>query len=132
MRSRVYVTVGCPPVYPFYGQQQQRAAGLLLSAMRAGDIDRQLRAPCSRRRRSAARAGSVTLTAEGGGWTQILFAMRWLCMVLGQLTPVSIGSTCVESLHFKMERGVVVVSVWCSWSLDEGWHLSATTDMRLT
>jgi len=108
------------------------ACGLLLSALGARDIDRQLRAPCSRRRRAAARAGSVTLTAEGGGLTQILFAMRWLCMVLGQLTPVSIGSTCVESLHFKMERGVVVVSVWCSWSLDEGWHLSATTDMRLT
>jgi len=30
-----------------------RAAGLLLSALRAGYIDRQLRAPCSRRRRSA-------------------------------------------------------------------------------
>jgi len=39
-------------------------AGLLLSAPRTGDIDRQLRAPCSRRRRSAANAGGVTLTAD--------------------------------------------------------------------
>ena len=39
-------------------------AGLPLSAPRAGDIDRQLRAPCSRRRRSAANAGGVTLTAD--------------------------------------------------------------------
>jgi len=39
-------------------------AGLLLSAPRAGDIDRQLRAPCSRRRRSAANARGVTLTAD--------------------------------------------------------------------
>jgi len=47
-------------------QQQQRAAGLLLSALRAGDIDRYLRAPAPRanyrpaaRPRSAENAGSV-------------------------------------------------------------------------
>jgi len=56
-------------------------AGLLLSALQAGDIDRQLRAPVPRTsctatalssngaaaRRSAANAGSVMLTAEGRG-----------------------------------------------------------------
>ena len=36
----------------------------------AEDIDRQLRVPCSRRRRPAANAGSVTLRADGGGSTQ--------------------------------------------------------------
>jgi len=44
---------------------QQRAAGLLLWARRAGDIDRSLQqatAPCSAQR-SAANASSVTLSA---------------------------------------------------------------------
>jgi len=49
-------------------QQQRRAAGLLLSAVRAGDIDRQRREPApssngATARRSAAYAGIVTLTA---------------------------------------------------------------------
>jgi len=53
----------CPVIRP----QQRRAAGLLLSAVRVGDIDRQRRAASSSgaaARRSAANAGSVTLTAE--------------------------------------------------------------------
>jgi len=41
----------------------RRAAGLLLSAVRAGDIDRQRQAPgAQQQRRSAANASSVTLT----------------------------------------------------------------------
>jgi len=51
----------CPIIWP----QQRRAAGLLLSAVRAGDIDRQRR--CSNgaaARRSAVNAGSVMLAAE--------------------------------------------------------------------
>jgi len=57
MRSRVRVTVGYSSVCPVDRQQQRRAAGLLLSALRAGDIDidRQLRERCGRR---AAGAGS--------------------------------------------------------------------------
>ena len=56
MRSRVYVTVGCMSVGLSVAaiDGSRGAAGLLLSAMRAGDIDRQLRAPCSGRWRSAA------------------------------------------------------------------------------
>ena len=47
MRSRVYVTEECPSVrpsvYPSMGQlQQPAAAGLLLWARRAGDVDRLL------------------------------------------------------------------------------------------
>jgi len=38
-----------PSVYPIDLQQQRRAAGLLLIALRAGDIDRQLRARYGRR-----------------------------------------------------------------------------------
>jgi len=49
--SRVYVAVGCPSVRPsvcpINRPLQQRAAGLLLGAPRAGDIDRQRRAPGS-------------------------------------------------------------------------------------
>jgi len=51
-------------------QQQRRAAGLLPSAPRAGDIDRQRRAPSSNgaaTRRSAANADSVVMTAEARG-----------------------------------------------------------------
>ena len=49
MRSIVCVTVGCPSVCPFVcpiiRPQQRRAAALLLSAVRTGDIDRQRWAP---------------------------------------------------------------------------------------
>jgi len=54
-----------PFVRPIYRPLQQRAAGLLLWARRAGDIDRSLQqatAPCSAQR-SAANASSVTLSA---------------------------------------------------------------------
>jgi len=59
-----------PSICPTDQQQQQRPVGLLLSALRTGDIDRQPRALCHRRRRSAANAGSVLLRADGGGSTQ--------------------------------------------------------------
>jgi len=45
----------CPSVCPVDRQQQLRLAGLLLSALRAGDIDRLLRDQCGRR---AAGAGA--------------------------------------------------------------------------
>jgi len=69
MRSRVYDTVErvCPIIRP----QQRRAAGLLLSAERAVDIDRQRPAAAASQhgaaaRHSAANASSVTLTADVG------------------------------------------------------------------
>jgi len=47
MRRKTDVTVGTPSVYlsvcPIDRHQQRRPAGLLLSALLAGDIDRQLR-----------------------------------------------------------------------------------------
>jgi len=63
---------------PIIRPQQRRAAGLLLSAVRAGDIDRQWQAPDAQQqqrrmqkrqhraaaRRSAANEGSVMSTAE--------------------------------------------------------------------
>ena len=49
------------------GQLQRWPAGLLLSALWAGDIDRQLPGPRTSCRRRAANAGSVMLTAEGRG-----------------------------------------------------------------
>jgi len=74
MQSRVYETVERlsvrVSVCPIIGKQQRRAAGLLLRAVRAADIDRQPRAPSSNgaaARRSAANAGSVVSTAEGRG-----------------------------------------------------------------
>ena len=50
-------------VCPVDRQQQQCAAGLLQSALWAGDIDRQLRARCGRR--AAANEGSVTFATGG-------------------------------------------------------------------
>jgi len=71
MRIRVRVTVRCPSVRlsvcPIIRPQQRRAAGLLLSAVHAGHIDRQRRAPSSNgaaARRSAANAGSVMLQVD--------------------------------------------------------------------
>ena len=58
-----------PSICPIVRQPLWRAAGLLLSAPRAEDIDRQRRAPArssngAAARHSAANAGSVMLTAE--------------------------------------------------------------------
>ena len=39
----------CPPDCPIDRQQQRRPVGLLLSVLRAGDIDRQLQAYIGRR-----------------------------------------------------------------------------------
>jgi len=73
MWSRVYKTVRFPSVRqsvcPISRTQQRRAAGLLLSAVRAKDIDRQRRAPGSssaaaRGLGTAANADNVMLTAE--------------------------------------------------------------------
>ena len=74
MQSRVYEMVERlsvrVSVCPIIGKQQRRAAGLLLRAVRAADIDRQPRAPScngAAARRSAEYAGSVVSTAEGRG-----------------------------------------------------------------
>ena len=68
MRSRVYKTVRCPSVRqsvcPISRTQQRRAAGLLLSAVRAKDIDRQRRAPGSSS--AAARGRSTALSSKCG------------------------------------------------------------------
>jgi len=56
MRSQVYETVECPSVCTVIRSQPRRAAGLLLNAVRAADIDRQRRQPSAQqqRRRSTA------------------------------------------------------------------------------
>jgi len=69
----------CPSVHPYVCLSHrstaaaacnrfaaERLAGRRYRSIAAG----ALRAPCSRRRRSAANAGSVTLTVDVGGWTQ--------------------------------------------------------------
>jgi len=66
-----------PSICPIGRQRQRLPAGLLLSAMRAGDIDRQLRARCGRRAAGAGaqqqmRLASLTLRAkrQGSTWTR--------------------------------------------------------------
>jgi len=55
---------------PVYRPLQQRAAGLLLGAQQAGDIDRLLHGAFTAARGSAANASSVTFTAVVEGWIQ--------------------------------------------------------------
>jgi len=80
-RSGFYVTAGrssvCLSVCLSY-RPTTATAGLLRRALLAGDIDRQLRVPCWRRRRSAANAGSVMSKADGGGSTQTCSISRFL------------------------------------------------------
>jgi len=71
MRSKVCVTVGRLSVCPINRQQHRRPAGLLLSKLKAEDIDRQLAVGAVLQVTALNRkAGSVTLTADGGGSTQ--------------------------------------------------------------
>jgi len=53
-----------PSVCPVIRPQQRREAGLLLSAVQAGDIDRQRRAPCSNG--AAARGRRSALSSKHG------------------------------------------------------------------
>ena len=85
-RSGVRLSVSS--VCPIDRQQQRRPAGLLLSACRqiisiascgrraAGAV---LQAPCCGRRRSAANAGSIVLTADDGGSTHT--GLSWTSVI---------------------------------------------------
>ena len=69
IRSIKWSSVVRPSVRPIVRPQPRRAAGLLLSAVRAETIDRQRRALTSSgaaARRSAANASSVTFRADVG------------------------------------------------------------------
>jgi len=71
MRSKVCVTVGRPSVCPINRQQHRRPGGLLLSKLKAEDIDRQLAVGAVLQVTAlSSKAGSVTLTADRGGSTQ--------------------------------------------------------------
>ena len=72
--------VGCPSVCFIDQQQQQHSAGLLLSPLLTGDIDRSCRLAVGTVQQvparssngaaawcSAANVGSIILTADGGG-----------------------------------------------------------------
>jgi len=72
-------------------QQQQRVAGLLLSALWAGYIDQQLRA------RSAANAGSVMLTWDRGDSTQ-----TWLVLCCNCRATFAIYS-CKKTIDLLIE-----------------------------
>ena len=68
-------------IYPIIPQPLRRAAGLLLSAPRAGNVDRQRRAPApssngAAARRPTANAGSIMLIADVGGWPQTGFKRK--------------------------------------------------------
>jgi len=75
MRKRVYETVERPSVHPSVRMSHRStaaAAGLLLSALRPGNTDRQRRTQTlssnyAAARRLAANVGSVTLTADVRG-----------------------------------------------------------------
>ena len=91
MQSRIYVTVRCPSVClsvcmfacPIDRPQPRRAASLLLGTKRAGDIDRQRRAPGAQQQHGAAAANAdiVTCTAapEKAEHRLVFFAVRRRC-----------------------------------------------------
>jgi len=56
----------CPSVCPIIRPQQRRAAGLLLSAVPTGDLDRQWQAPCTQQQRATARNRSTALSSKCG------------------------------------------------------------------
>ena len=69
MRNGAYETVERPSLSPIDQQQQQWPAGLLLSALLAGDIDRPRRAPAPRtscRRAQQQRRRSTALSSKCG------------------------------------------------------------------
>ena len=70
------------------------------------DIDRQLRTPCCRRRRSAANAGSVTLTVDGEGSTHRLVQRVYCNWTCASIRP-SVTALSVEpsALSFCMCMG---------------------------
>ena len=79
VRCRVYVTVGCPSVCLSHRSTAATAVGGFAAER---TVDRRyrptaagavLRAPCTRRRLSAANVDSVMLRADGGGSTQTRF-----------------------------------------------------------
>ena len=119
MRSRVYKTVVrssiCLSVCPIMRPQSRRAAGLLLSAVRTGNIDQQLRRWArqvlgfhqQRRRstiaarRSAANASSVTFTADVRSRTRAVCACSDLIgrLLLHWQQKWKLSPTVADSIH---------------------------------
>jgi len=107
MRSRVYVTVVRPSVRlsPIDRLQQRQPASLLLSALRAGDLDRQLQGARHQCSATNANADSVMLIADGGGLT-------WTCLGLILAThnasPVLHFCIVIHAAIFSIHRAVFV------------------------
>jgi len=99
MRSRVYVTVGRPSVRlsvcPVDCQQQQRPAVLLLSADVCSRYQSTAAGVAIWRRRSAAKAGSVMLRADGGDSTQTCSLINLLIENGINVTPYAHCKTCL-------------------------------------
>ena len=107
----------------------ERLAGRRYRSIAAG----ALRAPCSRRRRSAANAGSVTLTVDGGGWTQtcciscgtVLWQLE--ASVKTQICPcicLSVTSSCFTKtadicLSLCKQLRVIIWRQLCWWNSNE-------------
>ena len=82
MRSRVYVTLGCPSVLLSVCLSRQSTAaaacGWFTAECPSGAAYQESSDVCCRRRRSAANAGSVLLRAGGQGSTQTCFLQVYL------------------------------------------------------
>jgi len=105
--NRPSVLIIRPSVCPIDRQQQRRAAGLLLSAPRAGNIDRQ-QAPAlaatapHAARRSAANAGIVMLTAKGRRSTQTCLLGVW---------PLTLYMLCRRQINISKNKKNVLYAV---------------------
>jgi len=106
-----------PSVCPIDPQQQRQPAGLLLSDLPTGYIDRQLRAPSTRRapcsRRSAATAPSSTALSSKRGQCHVDSRRRRLntSIYKGGLTTVPTVSWHAVWMHFGVGTGVHLPAV---------------------
>jgi len=145
MRSRVPGTVGRPSVWvsvhvsaclSIIRPQPRRAAGLLLGAVRAGDINRLRRGPSSNgaaARRSAANASSVAFTADVGSWTHRLVSQVLLARARAHRNESASVRRCLP--------GKYLTTTWWrrtawrtsgDWELKRSWSVRSTTSVRST
>ena len=108
-------------VFIMYLSQQRRTAGLLLSAVRAEDIDRQRRAPGSSS--AAARGRSTALSSKCGQChvdSRINEAEHRLGLgllsILGLLKFLSVFTACVEFVSGWQHARNYISTHWADWT----------------
>ena len=143
MRSRVYKTVRCPSVRLSVSQsvpsvkrtQQRRAAGLLLSAVRAKDIDRQRRAPGSSS--AAARGRSTALSSKFGDQCYVDSRVdeaehRWVSFYFRPIKILAVFTACVECVSGWQHARNYISTHWADWTwMDQRTKISRISSWKI-